>query len=560
MKTSLKIFGTFFIFILFLSNSWANQADSTKIKIDELFKRWNKIDSPGASVIVLKDNQVVYKNGYGSAQLEYDIPIRSSTVFHVASVSKQFTAFAIVLLAEQGKLSFDDDIRKHLPEVPDFGKTITIRHLVHHISGLRDQWELLAMAGWRLDDVITKNHIVKMVKNQKELNFEPGERYLYCNTGFTLLAEIVARVSGQTFPEWTKENIFDPLEMKNTHFHDDHELVVKNRAYSYKGIRRKYKNSVLSYANVGATSLFTTVEDLAKWMQNFEDAKVGGQNVINQMLVQGVINDGTKINYSFGLSVGEHKGFKTVGHGGSDAGFRSHIVYFPEQNLGVVVLSNLASFNASRLAFQVADIFLNDPSKPEENKPETTQREEIKVNPEIFKAFIGKYKLMPGFVLTVLVEDEKLMVEATGQQKVQLFPESETKYFLKVTDAQVTFKRDDQENVPELILHQGGQDRPAKRMAEFVFDQSNLKDYVGKYYSEELETFYSIVVQDSQLVAVHQRHDDISITFSSPGVFTGKAWWFQLVNFTKDSTNKIDGFMLTGGRVINLKFKKIKLN
>lgn len=192
-------------------------------KVDKLFTEWNKPDSPGAALAVIKDGSVIYKNGYGSANLEYNIPITPSTIFHVASVSKQFTAFAVVMLADQGKLSLDDDIRKHLPEIPDFGKTVTIQHLVHHISGMRDQWELLAMAGWRLDDVITKEHILTMVRHQRELNFNPGDEHMYCNTGYTLLAEIVERVTGQSFSEWTKANLFKPLGMVNT---QDRKSVV----------------------------------------------------------------------------------------------------------------------------------------------------------------------------------------------------------------------------------------------------------------------------------------------------------------------------------------------
>jgi CubicO group peptidase (beta-lactamase class C family) len=227
--------------------------------IDALFEQEIKKDSPGAAVAIIKDGSIIYKNGYGIACMDYDIPITPSTIFHVASVSKQFTTFAIALLADQGKLSLDDDIRKYLPEVPDFGKTITIRHLIYHTSGLRDQWELLAMAGWRLDDVITKEHILKIVRHQKELNFDPGEEYSYCNSGYTLMAEIVARLSDQSFREFTAKSIFKPLGMDNTHFHDDHEMIVKNMAYSYNtGSNNGFKKSVLSFANVGATSLFTT--------------------------------------------------------------------------------------------------------------------------------------------------------------------------------------------------------------------------------------------------------------------------------------------------------------
>ncbi|MBK7598693.1 MAG: serine hydrolase [Acidobacteria bacterium] len=264
-------------------------------RIDEVFRQYDKPGSPGCSLAVVRDGKVVYKHGYGYANLEYDIPISPSTVFHVASVSKQFTAFAITLLASEGRLKLDDDIRKYLPEVPDFGKTITIKHLIYHTSGLRDQWELLAMAGWRLDDVITKEHILKIIRNEKELNFEPGAEHLYCNSGYTLLAVIVERVSGQSFRQFTNDRIFKPLGMANTHFHDDHEMIVKNRAYSYQPEKAGgFKLSALNYANAGATSLFTTAEDMTRWALNFEDMKLGGKAVIDQMHEQGILNSGKK--------------------------------------------------------------------------------------------------------------------------------------------------------------------------------------------------------------------------------------------------------------------------
>jgi CubicO group peptidase (beta-lactamase class C family) len=246
-------------------------------RADKLFAAYDKPDSPGCALAVIKDGTVLHKRGFGRANLETDAPITPGTVFHVASVSKQFTAFAILLLAKDGKLSLDDDVRKHIPELADFGKTVTIRHLIHHTSGLRDQWRLLKMAGWRMEDVITERDILDLVFRQKELNFAPGAEYLYSNTGYTLLAVIVARVSKQSFREFTQERIFKPLAMTSTHFHDDHRQIVKNRAYSYRPARRgaEFELVPLQYANVGATSLFTTVEDLTKWDRNFYDAKVG---------------------------------------------------------------------------------------------------------------------------------------------------------------------------------------------------------------------------------------------------------------------------------------------
>jgi len=225
------------------------RAASLDGRVDQLFSSLNLQGSPGVAVGVVKNGELILKKGYGSANLEYDIPNTPSTVFHMASVSKQFTAFSIALLDEQGKLSVSDDVRKYIPEIPDFGRTITLEHLIHHTSGLRDQWNLLAMAGWRLDDVITREQILKLVARQKELNFDPGDEFLYCNTGYTLLAEIVARVSEMSFAEWTAKHIFEPLGMVQTLFYDDHEKIVINRAYSYKQASGGYKKSVLNYAN-----------------------------------------------------------------------------------------------------------------------------------------------------------------------------------------------------------------------------------------------------------------------------------------------------------------------
>ena len=335
-------------------------------RVDQLMVAYDRPDAPGVALAITQNGAILYERGYGSANLEYDIPITPETIFHVASVSKQFTAFAVTMLAAEGALSLDDDVRKYIPEVPDFGKTITLRHLIHHTSGLRDQWNLLALAGWRLDDVITKEHILKLISNQKELNFEPGAEMVYCNTGYTLLAETVARVTGEPFPVWTAENIFKPLGMTNTHFHDDHEMIVKNRAYSYAlSPNGGYQKSVLSYANVGATSLFTTVEDLARWTSNLQDGHiVGGRAVVDQMHEPGILNDGETLSYAFGLSIGTYRGLDFVGHSGGDAGFRSYAGRFPDQQFVVVILSNHASANPSGLARQVAEVYLSDDMEP----------------------------------------------------------------------------------------------------------------------------------------------------------------------------------------------------
>lgn len=360
---------------------FAQEMDEERLhkKVDKLFSEWDNPNTPGAAIAIVRDGHIIYRKGYGMANLEYAIPITPSTVFHIASVSKQFTTFSILLLARDGRVSLDDDIRKYIPEVPDFGKKITLRHLATHTSGLRDQWNLLALAGWRLDDVITKDHVMKLVKNQKELNFEPGEEYLYCNTGFTLMAEVVERVTSKTFAEFTRENIFKPLGMTRSLFYDDHEKIVKNRAYSYHKDGDGYKKSVLSYANVGATSLFTTVEDLSIWARNFENPVVGNLRMMKQMNDRGVLNNGDTISYALGQAVGHYKGLKRISHGGADAGYRTYLARFPDQNFSVMVFSNLADFDPVTIGMKVADFYLKE-DFPEKFKNHSTSNRGPKKN------------------------------------------------------------------------------------------------------------------------------------------------------------------------------------
>jgi CubicO group peptidase (beta-lactamase class C family) len=539
----------------------AASPDTIESKVDQLFAAWDKPATPGAAVAVFKDGAVLYKRGYGIANLEYDIPITSTTVFHVASVSKEFTAFAIALLASQGRLSLDDDIRKYLPEVPDFGKTITIRHLIHHTSGLRDQWELLAMAGWRLDDVITKAHILKMVHHEKELNFNPGDEHLYCNTGYTLLAVIVERVTGQSFRQYTQENIFKPLGMANTHFHDDHEMIVKNRAYSYDPQKGgEFKLSALNYANVGATSLFTTVEDLGRWIHNFDDGKVGGKAVIEQMYRQGALNSGKPITYAFGLDIGAYRGLRRVAHSGGDAGYRSYILWFPDEKFGVTVLSNLGSFNPGRLAYQVADLYLADKLAPEKEKSKPAEAAAaFKIDPAIYDRYTGKYILQDGPVVDIIRENDRLFAQPAGGPKLEMTPQSETRFLLKALGGEVIFDAVEKGKAGKFNVLTGDQTIPAKRMEVETLKPADLAEYAGDYYSDELGTTYTIAVEGDHLVAQHRRHDDIELAATGRDSFKGSEWFFQTVRFTRDKDNQVTGFRLTGSRVRNMRFDRAKL-
>ena len=537
------------------------KATSKNDKVDEAFFVWNQKDAPGAAVAVQKDGVIIYKKGYGMANLEYDIPVDPSTVFHIASVSKQFTAYSILLLEADGKLSIDDDIRKYIPEVPDFGKTITLKHLVTHTSGMRDQWNLLAMAGWRLDDVITKEHVLKLVSKQKDLNFDPGEEMVYCNTGFTLLAEVVARVSGKTFAEFTEERIFEPLHMSNTLFYDDHEKIVKNRAYSYYADTEGYKKSVLSYANVGATSLFTTVEDLSLWANNFSETKVGNKDIIKSLNTRAILNNGDTIDAAKGQFVGKYKGLKEISHGGADAGYRTFLTRFPDEDFSVVVFGNSASFNSGALAHKVVDIYLKDqlvdePEKEDSSQEKSTQT--VVLSSELIDAYTGDYELQPGFIISVSEESGALLAQATGQQIISLEPISQTEFKVKGVEATIHFIPNGGAKAQAIKLHQGGQIMDAPRLAAFDKTKVNFDDFTGEFYSDELSTTYYFKIKEGKLVAEHSRISDIELTPSKTDFFSGNKWFFGQIEFKRDKDGIINSCEVSSGRVRNLKFIKIK--
>ncbi len=526
-------------------------------QVDELFTVWDTNNTPGAAVAIVKDGAIIYKKGYGMANLEYDIPITPSTIFHIASISKQFTVFSILLLEKQGKLSLDDDIRKYIPEVPDFGKTITLNHLASHTSGLRDQWELLSMAGWRMDDVITKEHILKLISKQTELNFNPGDEYAYCNTGFTLLAEVVSRITDMSFAEFTEANIFEPLHMSNTLFYDDHEKIVKNRAYSYYSSIGGFKKSVLNFANVGATSLFTTVEDLSLWSMNFSNMTVGDASIFNTMKTPAILNNGKTFGGALGQFVGEYKGLNEIQHGGADAGYRSYLTRFPDQNFAVIVFSNSAEFNSGRMAHKVVDIYLKDKFKIEETTvtdKEDSTSEAIVVDQNILNTYVGKYELQPNFIIEVTIENGQLSAQATGLASFLIKPISITEFIPLEFEAKIEFIPNNGNNVQSIKLHQGGEITEASRVKAFDKTSLNLSDYSGEYYSKELSTTYYFTSVNDTLVAKHARLSDVSLNPAKEDMFTGV---FGQIKFIRDANAAITGFRVSNGRVRNLLFEKV---
>jgi CubicO group peptidase (beta-lactamase class C family) len=538
--------------------------DPREARVDSLFAELDSPASPGVAVVVVREGEVLLRKGYGSANLEYQRPITPSTVFDIASVSKQFAGMAISMLVEAGAISLEDDVRDYIPELPDFGHTITLDHLVHHTSGLRDWPGTLAVAGWRMDDVIAFDQILDMAFSQEDLNFIPGAEYTYSNTGFNLLAEVVARVTGQTFREWTHENLFVPLEMTNTHFQDDHTEVVPNRAYGYsRGPDGTYAAVPDLLTALGSSSLFTTVDDLAKWVTNFDTHTVGGSSVIERMRSRGVLNDGSEIAYAFGVSIGEYKGRPTVSHGGSWAAFRTYLLHFPEESLGVVVLANHDSFNSTANAQAVADIYLEsgpgvqEPGGPEEGPPADsvdTEAPAVELDASLLAEYEGVYKLGPGWYVAISRHGDGLRAQATAEGFFPMEARSETGFWVEGYGASITFLRGDTGSVDRLEYR----GVTAPRVGDLgAGSPTSLGEFAGTFFSDELDTEYQIAVEDGALVVHHRRHGTLRFFSAWRDDFRSSAWFIRSLEFTRGEDGAVTGFLINGGeRVRNLRFEK----
>ncbi len=529
-------------------------------RLDALFLPWDNKNIPGVAVAVISGGSIIYKKGFGMANLEYQIPITPETVFHIASVSKQFTVFSLLLLQKEGKLTLEDEVHTYLPEIPDFGQKITLRHLASHTSGLRDQWNLLALAGWRLDDVITREQILKIISMQEELNFMPGEEFLYCNTGFTLLAEVIARVSGVSFADFTQKRIFEPLGMKHSSFYDDHEKLIRNRAYSYYMDSTGYRKSVLNYATVGATSLMTTIDDLSLWALNFRTPRVGNKELIEEMNTPSKLNTGKRIAAALGQFTGQYNGLKEIQHGGADAGYRSYLARYPDQDVSIALMSNDAGFDAAGMVHRVADILFESQFTAPGNKalaPVPTPITDSLPDREVLESYVGTYELQPDFFINITMGNGTLSARASGQLPMRLQPISATEFSVTGSETVISFLP--RPNGVSLLMQfaQGGEVTDARRVNEFEMTPGQLAGYLGRYYSDELGTEYEFLEIAGNLVARHHRHSDIELKAIKKDVYRSDTWFFRELTFERNEVQSITGCRISSGRVRNLRFQKL---
>ena len=536
--------------------------DSTITKINKLFTQWDNGSSPGCAVVIVRNDSILFAKGYGMANLEYGIPIEPETIFHMASISKQFTAFAIVLLAKRGKLQLDDDIHKYLSWFPDLKEKITIRNLLNHTSGIRDQWQLLAISGTRLDDVITQDHIIKILGKQQALNFKPGGQYSYSNSGFTMLAEIVRSVTGQSLRQFTDSAIFKPLGMINTHFHDDYEEVVKNRSYSYSRIDSvHFANSILSYSNAGATSLFTNLNDMSKWIMNFYTHKVGDQKDIDQLTQKGKLNSGKELNYALGIASDTYNGWRQFSHGGADAGYRTYLTVFPDLKMGFAVFSNLGDFNPGGKVYDIATLFITDTAKHKlaESPKNMDSSQAVLKDTMAIKKFTGSYISDDGLQINFRLSDKKLYADAFG--RTFLLTRGEKDSFSLFIDPGVKFLFRGHAAGDTTVFVAFSNDEK-HLLKKYVPDTSQpdvlLRGYTGNYYCPELDCKYGIALKDHHLVLSNSKYNDTRLTLVGSDHLVNDFWWMNHLLIIRNSKKEITGFEVNSGRIMHLRFNKVE--
>lgn len=548
-------------FTFMLQTNAVASTQNTK-DIDTVFSKWSQSSAPGLAIKISKAQKTIYEKHFGLSNLAQQNIINKNTKFQIASVSKQFTAFAITLLATQNKLNLDDDIRKHLPEIPDYATPITILHLLHHTSGLRDLDDLNGMVGTGFSDYNDMDDVYKLITAQKALNFTPGERYSYSNSGYVLLAKIVEKVSSLSFREYMDKHVFTPIGMHNTVVFDKPFEVLDNRATAYYSSDNKTFTRDNGFSSVyGSTGIFTSVTDLDLWARNFVKPKAGNAEVFRLMKTTGVLNNGESTNYAFGQELKTMHGQAAIFHGGGTGAYRAYLIRFPEQELSISIVSNnsYTTFDLLNYIDQLAKILL--PQQTERNPEPKDKAVSISISPAAVANYVGDYQVQPGLVFSVRLVNDELQLKLTGQpEAIDLEAHSINKFMLMDSDNGYYILFDNNGEQSELIrYYQGDFEYIGTRVDLVEFDRQSVDLNVneGIYYSAELNTVYKLKGQGKQLKAFHARNLPISLTPFQPDVFISTTPFFQEVRFIKDKHRVVQGMLVSGSRSREVEFVKL---
>lgn len=512
-------------------------------KVDHVFAAYDKPDSPGCALGVVRDGEFVYKKGYGTASLELGVPLTPQSVFYMGSVSKQFTAASVVLAAEQGFLSLDDDVRKYVPELPSYGKTITLREMLHHTSGFRDVLGLLFLAGRNFEDIHPTPELLDLLSRQKALNYQPGEEFLYSNTNYFLMSVVIRRSTGKPLSQFAEENIFKPLGMTHTRFYDDHSVVVPGRVPAYSplpagGFRVDWSTN---FDKIGDGGLMSSVDDLLLWDRNFYANKLGKGALLKEMQTQGVLNNGKQIEYALGLFISTYRGLPVVGHGGALFGYRTELLRFPQQKFSVITLCNVGTSDPNSLSDQVADIYLAG-----QLSSDSAPAAAAKIDPQ---PFAGWYRnLNSHSVLQLSAADGEL--EAFGTH----FKPRDATHFATTQGPEMAFDRQANSGMRITLSFKDTAPQIFERYEPLEASAENFAPYAGEYTSAELQATYRFAVKDGKLTLATNWQDPAVLEPTVLDEFQGPSG--TAIVFRRDAAGHVTACDLFAGRVRDIAFTR----
>ncbi|WP_299315963.1 serine hydrolase domain-containing protein [uncultured Aquimarina sp.] len=515
-------------------------------KIDSLFNFYHQDNHTGSIISIIQNEKTMYQNYKGLANIEHQIPISNSTVFNIASVSKQFTTFLAMLLEEEGKLSFNDDIRSYIKELKDLPNKITIRQLANHTHGLPNPDELSQLKG-----IETMNHkeVVEMLLNIKQINFEAGDKHVYNNTGYILLSIIIERVGKGSFKEQLEKKIFTPLGMNNTTVVDNKNTVIMDKAYSYNLIDNKYINNPVKLSTIGSSGIFTTIEDLGLWVKNYQTTTLGKREFYERMQTITVLNSGKKTNYGLGLQHDNYKGIDVVFHGGGTESYRSYILHAPEHQLSLIFLSNKGGMLGLDILYNALEIILKDAIQ-EEKTDNTSNYKEL-------KKLEGTYEMFPGVYYTFIAEKGNLYFQEYGTTDKTLLTilDKNVFNFPYIPHARFVFYNN------RVDFHIADMTYPCTKtvLKSPKLENINLQDFTGTYKSTEHNTSYNLVVKNNLLIAIHSNKSyDIVLKPLGKNSFYSNQSYFGKIDFiTNTNGTTIESLKVSGQNLKNIVFKKI---
>ncbi len=529
---------------------WAQVTPDTAQRINQVFAAVDRTDAPGCVLGVNRGGQPLYRRGYGMASLEFGVPMTEYSVVESGSVAKQFVAGAIVQLALDGKLGLDDPVRKHVPELPEYAAPITIRMLLNHTSGIRDMWTLFTLAGQNMGTVLfTMDQALRMVYRQQEPNFPANNQYLYSNSGYLLLAEIVKRTSGKPLADYSAEVFFKPLGMQRTQWRNDWNRLVPGRVTAYTGNAANGWRVEMPFMSVyGAGGLLSTVGDMLAWNDNLDSPRIGGRAWADSLERRGRLTSGREIDYALGLIVGKYRGEREVQHTGATGGYRTYLARLPERKLSLAVLCNFGSANPEQLGHRVADIFIGPrPSESAVTAAATTG------DGGDLSGYLGRFRAPETEQLVSFsVQGGRLAGEAGGRL---LLTAAGPDRFTANEAISVLFHRAADGNVGSVSVVTVDQDSTRyERAVPPPSTAAELASYAGTYYSAELDVTYTLRANDTTLMLQVAGQAETPMSRTARDSFAGPLG--SACRFTRGKSNRIDGFLLFAGRVRNLRFTK----